>query len=308
MALDAGARLGPYEVLGLIGAGGMGEVYRASDPRLRREVAVKVISTEGPASAERLRRFTDEARAVASLSHPNVLTVYDVGEREGEPYLVFELLEGETLRERLRGGPLPLQSTIELAVQVCRGLRAAHARGILHRDLKPENLFLTSDGFVKILDFGLAKLTRGEGSGDAQTQTQTHTAGPVMGTPGYLSPEQARGLGADERSDIFALGAILYETLSGRRAFHGATVADTISAILNEDPPPLRTSSGPLPGPVERVVRRCLSKEREERFHKDTTAGPGPPCSIWRRGGGGKSRRTGTGSARWRLILVGASS
>ena len=269
MPLSAGTRLGPYEVLGLLGAGGMGEVYRAHDPRLGRDVALKVILTEGEPSAERLKRFEDEARAVARLTHPNVLSVFDVGAHDGRPYVVFELLEGETLRQRLRSGPLPLRSAVEAAVQVCRGLQAAHARGILHRDLKPENLFLTSDGFVKILDFGLAKLTRGDGApapGGESAPTAT-VPGVVMGTPGYLSPEQARGIEADARSDIFALGAVLYEALSGRRAFSGATAAETISAILHEDPPPVRTASGPLPGPVERVVRRCLAKEPGDRFH-----------------------------------------
>ncbi len=266
MSLDSGSRLGPYEVLGLLGAGGMGEVYRAHDPRLGRDVALKVILTEGEPSAERLKRFEDEARAVARLSHPNVLSVFDVGAHDGRPYVVFELLEGETLRQRLRTGPLPLRPAVETAMQACRGLQAAHARGILHRDLKPENLFLTSDGFVKILDFGLAKLTRGDGAEAGAGRTQT-VAGVVMGTPGYLSPEQARGGEADARSDLFALGAILYEALSGRRAFSGATAAETISAILHEDPPPVRTASGPLPGPVERVVRRCLAKEPGDRFH-----------------------------------------
>jgi hypothetical protein len=244
----------------------MGAVYRARDPRLARDVAIKVITTAGEPSAERLKRFEDEARAVARLSHPNVLSVFDVGAHDGSPYVVFELLEGETLRQRLRLGPLPLRSAVDTAVQACRGLQAAHARGILHRDLKPENLFLTSDGFVKILDFGLAKLTRGDGAEAGAGRTQT-VAGVVMGTPGYLSPEQARGAEADPRSDLFALGAILYEALSGRRAFSGATAAETISAILHEDPPPVRTASGPLPGPVERVVRRCLAKEPGDRFH-----------------------------------------
>jgi WD40 repeat protein len=266
MPLAVGERVGPYEILGPLGSGGMGAVYRALDRRLGRDVAVKVIATEGAPSPERLRRFEGEARAVAALSHPNVLTVFDVGERQGEPYVVFELLEGETLRERLRFGALPLRFAVELGVQVCRGLQAAHARGILHRDLKPGNVFLTSDGFVKILDFGLAKLVRGEG-GEAGTERTQTAAGVVVGTPAYLSPEQARGLEADARSDIFALGAILYEALSGKRAFAGATAADTISAILHEDPPPVQTRSGPLPGPVERIVRRCLAKEREDRFH-----------------------------------------
>jgi hypothetical protein len=266
MPIADGTRLGPYEILDLVGAGGMGAVYRARDPRLGRDVAIKVISTDGAPSAERLRRFEDEARAVARLTHANVLAVFDVGAHDGRPYVVFELLEGETLRQRLRTGPLPLRPAVETAVQVCRGLQAAHARGILHRDLKPENLFLTSDGLVKILDFGLAKLMRGDGADGAAVRTQT-VAGVVMGTLGYLSPEQARGNEADARSDIFALGAIVYEALSGKRAFAGATAADTISAILHEDPPAVKTMSGPVPLAVERVVRRCLAKEPEDRFH-----------------------------------------
>ena len=264
MPLAAGVRLGPYEVGELLGAGGMAEVYRAHDPRLGRDVAVKVVLTDGEPTPERLRAFEDEARAVAALSHPNVLTVYDVGSCEGRPYLVLELLEGETLRQRLGRGAMPPQAVVELAIEVCHGLEAAHARGVVHCDLKPDNLFLTADGRVKILDFGIARLTRPSGRDPADTDTKP---GLVMGTLGYLSPEQTRGLAPDGRSDLFALGAILYEALCGRRAFSGPSAADTIAAVLHDDPPPLRSVLGPAPSILDRVVRRCLHKDPDQRFH-----------------------------------------
>ena len=264
MPLAAGVRLGPYEVGELLGAGGMAEVYRAHDPRLGRDVAIKVVLTDGAPAPDRLRRFEDEARAVAALSHPNVLTVFDVGSCEGRPYLVLELLEGETLRQRLERGAMPLRSAVELAIEVCHGLEAAHARSVVHCDLKPDNLFLTADGRVKILDFGIARLTRPTGRDPADTDTKP---GLLMGTVGYVSPEQARGLVPDGRADVFALGAILYEALSGRRAFGGASAADTIAAVLHDDPPPLRVALGPVPSMLDRVVRRCLHKDPGERFH-----------------------------------------
>ena len=264
MPLAAGVRLGPYEVGELLGAGGMAEVYRAHDPRLGRDVAIKVVLTDGAPAPDRLRRFEDEARAVAALSHPNVLTVFDVGSCEGRPYLVLELLEGETLRQRLERGAMPLRSAVELAIEVCHGLEAAHARSVVHCDLKPDNLFLTADGRVKILDFGIARLTRPSGRDPADTDTKP---GLLMGTVGYVSPEQARGLVPDGRADVFALGAILYEALSGRRAFGGASAADTIAAVLHDDPPPLRVALGPVPSMLDRVVRRCLHKDPGERFH-----------------------------------------
>ena len=265
--LSPGDRLGPYEVLSPLGAGGMGEVYRARDPRLGREVAVKVIRDGGEASPERRRRFEDEARAVATLSHPNVLTVHDVGVHEGQPYLVLELLEGETLRSSLRRTTLTPRRALEVAIDVGRGLEAAHARGLVHRDLKPENVFLQGNGAAKILDFGLARLTGGD-AGPVAGATATPTVpGAIVGTVGYMSPEQVRGLAADARSDIFALGAVLYEMLAGRRAFSGRTPADTLAAVIASDPPPLASGSGPLPPGIERVVRRCLAKEPEERFH-----------------------------------------
>ncbi|PYU85949.1 MAG: protein kinase, partial [Acidobacteria bacterium] len=219
MVLKSGAHLGPYEILAPLGAGGMGEVYRARDSRLGREVAIKVLPESFSKDPDRLRRFEQEARAASQLNHPNIVTVHDFGTYEDAPYAVQELLEGETLGERLRTGALPASKAVECGIQVARGLAAAHEKGIVHRDLKPENLFLTSDDRVKIVDFGLAKLAAAEGPVAEQdglpTATQATAAGIVMGTLGYLSPEQARGQTVDQRADIFALGAILYEMLSG---------------------------------------------------------------------------------------------
>jgi eukaryotic-like serine/threonine-protein kinase len=274
MLLTAGSRLGPYEVVCPLGTGSMGEVYRARDPRLGRDVAVKVIAADGQSSPDRLRRFEQEARAVAALDHPNILSVHDVGAQDGTTYVVFELLEGETLRARLDRGPLPTRKAAELAVQVCAGLAAAHSRGITHRDLKPENLFLTRDGRVKILDFGLAKLTEPHGNGLEEARTRTRTdQGTWLGTAGYVSPEQVREGRADARSDVFALGAILYEMLAGRRVFRGRTAVDTLAAILNSDPPPISSSAGPVPKGLETVVRRCLEKDPEERFQSSRDVG-----------------------------------
>jgi eukaryotic-like serine/threonine-protein kinase len=270
MPLAPGARLGPYEILAAIGAGGMGEVYRAKDPRLGREVAIKVVSASFSVDADRLRRFEQEAKAAGVLNHPNVTAVYDIGTHEGAPYVVQELLEGETLRSVLSGGKLSTRKAIDYSLQIVHGLAAAHEKGIVHRDLKPENLFVTNDGRVKILDFGLAKLTHTEERGVA-TNLPTATAGTepgvVMGTLGYMSPEQVRGKPADARSDIFSFGAILYEMLSGRRAFHGDSPADTMSAILKEDPPDLSLTNQSVPPGLERVVRHCLEKNPEQRFH-----------------------------------------
>jgi WD40 repeat protein len=260
----AGVRLGPYEVLGLLGAGGMGEVYRARDTRLGRDVAVKVLPTEYAQSPDRLRRFEQEARLAGSLSHPNVLSLYDVGTHEGAPYLVTELLEGRSLRDVLDWGPLGVRKAVEYAQQIARGLAAAHAKGIVHRDLKPENLFVTRDGQVKILDFGLAKLTEADASGFDKSTTTTE--GRILGTTGYMSPEQVRGRPVDARSDIFALGAVLYEMLSGRRAFSGDTAADTMTAILTREPGEISGPGLSVPPGFERMVRQCLEKEPEERF------------------------------------------
>jgi Tol biopolymer transport system component len=246
----------------------MGEVYRARDARLDRIVAIKVLPTSYSADAERLQRFVQEARAAAALNHPNILSIFDIGEEGGAPYIVSELLEGQTLRERIRSGPLSSRKAIDYALQVARGLAAAHDRGIVHRDLKPENLFLTNDDRVKILDFGLAKLTRPETVAGAEAPTvQVNTEpGQIMGTVGYMSPEQVRGKAADHRSDIFSFGSILYEMLSGQPAFRGETSADTMSAILKEEPTELSETARNVPPAVERMVRHCLEKNPAQRF------------------------------------------
>lgn len=269
MSLTAGTKLGTCEILALLGAGGMGEVYRARDTILGREVAVKVLPTGFVSDPDRLRRFSQEAQATAALNHPNVLAIYHVGEQDGAPYIVSELLEGETLRDRLRIGVLPMRKAVDFAMQAASGLAAAHDKGIVHRDLKPENLFITHDGHIKILDFGLAKLTRpdaNEPAGQLATVTAGTGAGLVLGTVGYMSPEQVRAQAVDARTDIFSLGAILYEMLSGKQAFEGDTPADTMSAILREEPPPLTATIASVPPALERVVRHCLEKNPYERF------------------------------------------
>ena len=263
MSLSAGTRLGPYEIHSLIGAGGMGEVYRARDPRLGRDVAIKVLpeSAGGP----HLRRFEQEARAVAALSHPNVLAIYDVGVGT-PPYLVTELLDGETLRERMTRSRLALGAILDTARQFLAGLAAAHARGIVHRDLKPDNIFLTRDGVVKILDFGLAKSVVAAVSSELDaTQAAMTVEGAIMGTVGYMAPEQVRGAAVDHRSDIFAVGAVLYEMSTGDRAFRGDSPADTMSAILREQPPEAPLSGG-VPPALARIIQRCLEKSPEQRF------------------------------------------
>ena len=269
MTLPSGSRLGPYEILTPLGAGGMGEVYRARDARLARDVAIKVLPDSLSSDPGRLRRFEQEARAASVLNHPNILTIFDVGESDRTPFVVSELLEGQTLREVLSGGPLPRRRALEHAIGVAHGLAAAHEKGIVHRDLKPENLFITRDGRVKILDFGLAKLTRPEredlSSDGHATRTEETQPGTILGTVAYMSPEQVRGKAADHRSDLFALGAILYEMLTGRRAFSGETSADSIGAILRGDPLE-QPGTAPLPPGVESVVRHCLEKNPEERF------------------------------------------
>jgi Tol biopolymer transport system component len=270
MTLSPGNRLGPYEILSPLGAGGMGEVYRAKDPRLGRDVAIKVLPPSFSADADRLRRFEQEARAAGILNHPNITAVYDIGTHDGAPYVVQELLEGETLRTALSGGKLSARRAIDYSLQIAHGLAAAHEKGIVHRDLKPENIFVTKDGRVKILDFGLAKLTHLE-EGSQATNLPTATAGTepgvVLGTLGYMSPEQVRGRQADVRSDIFSFGAILYEMLSGKRAFHGDSAADTMSAILREDPPDLSVTNQNVSPGLDRIVRHCLEKNPEQRFH-----------------------------------------
>ena len=267
MTLPAGARLGPYEVRGLLGAGGMGEVYRAWDARLGREVAVKVLPASVASDPDRLLRFEQEAKAAGSLSHPNLLAVFDVGSHEGAPYIVSERLEGETLRDRLAGDDLTPRKAVEHAVQVARGLAAAHERGIVHRDLKPENVFVCRDGVVKILDFGLAKLHGKPGGGpEDETAAQMTRPGTIVGTVAYMSPEQVRGLAVDARSDIFALGVVLYEMLARRRPFGGDTPAEVQTAILREEPRELPAIDGRVSVALDRVVRRCLEKRPEDRF------------------------------------------
>jgi eukaryotic-like serine/threonine-protein kinase len=267
MALAAGTRLGPYEIRGLLGAGGMGEVYRARDPRLGREVAVKVLPEDVAREPERLQRFGLEARAVAALNHPNILTVYDVGTHESVPYVVTELLEGESLRELVsRRAPTQRQVLFFLA-QAAHGLEAAHAKGIVHRDVKPENLFVTTDGRVKLLDFGLAKQLEGlaTGSGEA-TKSSPTGVGQVLGTVAYMSPEQVRGLPVDHRTDIYSLGALAYELLSGKHPFRRETTVATLTAILEETPSELTTLGRSVPPALSGIVQRCLEKDRGPRF------------------------------------------
>jgi serine/threonine protein kinase/tetratricopeptide (TPR) repeat protein len=290
MSLRSGIKLGPYEILSLLGAGGMGEVYRAKDTRLGREVAVKVLPAEFAADPERLRRFEQEARAAAALNHSNILVLHDLGSAipphapglprpqgglaltaetdEAVHYIVTELLEGETLRDRLRGGAIPQARAVDMGVQIAQGLAAAHEKGIIHRDLKPENLFITRDGRIKILDFGLARL-RPEGSLQEEGRSQAVTAdiatreGTILGTLGYMAPEQVLGQAVDHRADLFAFGCVLYEMLAGRRAFEGATATDVAAAILREDPQPLPAG---IPPALARLVKRCLEKHPQDRF------------------------------------------
>ncbi len=264
MSLSQGDRLGRYEVLGPIGAGGMGEVWRARDTDLEREVAIKVLPEAVASEPRRVERFRREARALAALSHPNLLEIHDVGSTEGVDYVVTELLEGDSLRSAIPPSGLPWQKVAEVGAAVADGLAAAHGKGIVHRDLKPENLFVTSDGRVKILDFGLASMDEEiEVDGDSPTVTE---AGAVLGTVGYMAPEQLRGRPADSRSDVFSLGCVLYEMASGRRAFTGATGVEIMAAILKEEPPQLSSSGAAVPVDLERTVHRCLEKRPEARF------------------------------------------
>jgi serine/threonine protein kinase len=266
LPLSAGARLGPYEIVAPLGAGGMGEVYRARDTRLDREVAVKVLGSRSGPDGTAAARMAREARAVAAVSHPNVLAVFDVGEHDGVPFVVTELLEGTTLRVPMATGALDATTAARHAVQIARGLGAAHDRGIVHRDLKPENVFVTRDGRLKILDFGLARQAAPQAGEETRLDGGTDP-GVIMGTAGYMSPEQARGLAVDHRSDIFAFGAILFEMLGGRRAFRGDTMADTMAAIVRDEPPDLQQINGAVPPALARIVARCLAKDPAGRFH-----------------------------------------
>jgi serine/threonine protein kinase/tetratricopeptide (TPR) repeat protein len=266
--LAVSSRLGPYEIVAPLGAGGMGEVYRARDTRLGREVAVKVLPERFADDPHRLERFEREARAVAALTHPNILAIHDYGTHGAVTYAVMELLEGETLRGRLAKGPLPWREAVEVGAAIAEGLAAAHAKGIVHRDLKPENLFLTADGRVIILDFGLARVTPPAGS---QSETGPYVpaatdAGTVLGTVGYMSPEQVRGQPADARSDLFSLGCVLYEMVTGRRAFQRETAAETMTAILHDEPPDPSHSGHPIPAELSRLVRQCLAKSPNQRL------------------------------------------
>ena len=271
MTLAAGTILGQYEIRSPLGAGGMGEVYRAHDKRLDREVAIKVLPESLTSDPDRLRRFEQEARATAALNHPNILAIFEMDTHGSVSYMVEELLEGETLRDRLRHGLIPLRKAIDYAVQISHGLAAAHDRGIVHRDLKPENLFLTKDGRVKILDFGLARLSpTKDSSGLDATQPLGTEPGMVMGTAGYMSPEQVRGKTADHRSDIFALGTVLYEMVTGKQTFRKPTSAETMTAILNEDPPSISQITATAPPGLQRVVHRCLEKSPEQRFQSSS--------------------------------------
>jgi eukaryotic-like serine/threonine-protein kinase len=270
MTLSAGARLGPYEILAPIGSGGMGEVYRARDAKLDREVAIKVLPSQLTANPDALARFEREAKAVAALSHPNILAIFDFGTHDGVSYAVTELLEGETLRGKVDGSTVTHAQAVDWALQIAKGLSAAHGKGVVHRDLKPDNVFVSNDGHVKILDFGLAK--RVDAPAAEQTSAPTGTGGghtepgTVMGTMGYMSPEQVRGLPVDHRTDLFSFGAILYELLSGKKAFKRDTASDTIAAILKEEPPELTQSGRNVSPALDHIVKHCLEKDRENRF------------------------------------------
>src|SRR6266545_763835 len=269
MSLSAGTRLGPYEVLAPLGAGGMGEVYRAKDTRLGREVAVKVLPAEISLDPQRRQRFEQEARSASALNHPNIVTVYDIGSADGMIYIAMEVVEGRTLRDLIVEQPVSARKLLEIGAQVADGLAKAHAAGIVHRDLKPENLMVSKDGFVKILDFGLAKLVASRPHDLSQLETAgagLTRGGVVLGTAGYMSPEQAGGQPLDFRSDQFSLGAILYEMVTGQRAFQRKTGAETLVAIVREEPEPIGQVSPKTPAPVRWIIERCLAKDPEERY------------------------------------------
>lgn len=266
MSVQQGTTFGPYSILGKLGSGGMGEVYRAHDPRIGREVAIKLLPASLSAQEDFLIRFEQEAKAAGMLNHPNLLTIFDVGRtKKGSPFIVSELLHGETLRDRLNESPIPPRKVIDYALQVAQGLAAAHEKGIVHRDLKPENIFITSEGRVKILDFGLAKLNP-QFAGDGPTFKMATQPGIVMGTVGYMSPEQVRGEAVDHRSDIFSFGTILYEMFTGSRAFQRDTSVETMSAILKDEPVEITELNPNFPAALEKIVRRCLEKQKEQRF------------------------------------------
>src|SRR6266702_2107416 len=324
-----GSSLNQYRIIATIGAGGMGEVFRARDTRLNRDVAVKVLPKDFVADANRLRRFEQEAKTLATLNHPNILTIYDAGLHEGAPYLVSELLEGKTLRDETNGGALPVRKAVEYALQIANGLAAAHGKGIIHRDLKPENIFVTNDGRVKVLDFGLAKLCNpspalrprrplgGERDGmrgesdvptiriDAAAIINTTEPGMVLGTPAYMSPEQVRGEPADHRADIFAFGCVLYEMLSGTRAFRRNTPVESMNAVLNDALPELSTMHPNIPLALARIVDRCLEKQPDNRFQtaKDLAFAIEAARDKGQPAPGGSQRDTSTDSRQRRLVF-----
>jgi len=311
MTLAAGTRLDSYEIVAPLGAGSMGEVYRARDTVLKRDVAIKVLPEYWSHDPERLHRFELEAQAAAALNHPNIVSIFHVGQYEGSPYIVTELLHGETLRGRIRHGPMRLREAIDVGVDIARGLAAAHDAGITHRDLKPENIFVTKDGRVKILDFGLAKLQPSKAAsaeGPTASFQQQTSPGHVLGTVGYMSPEQVRGQAADTRSDIFGAGAVLYEILTGKRAFHKATSAETMSAILNEDPPAVSQIAPSVPPGMQRVVNRCLSKNPEQRFQHASDLGFALEALSDSGSAGTDAIREQTSPKRWVWIAGGVAA
>ena len=322
MTLSPGTKLGRYEIRSKVGEGGMGEVYRARDEKLNRDVAIKVLPAGLSTNGDRLNRFEQEAQAVAALNHPNILAVYDVGTHESAPYVVSEFLEGETLRDNLNQRSLVTRKATDYAIQLAQGLTAAHDRGVVHRDLKPDNIFITKDDHVKILDFGLAKLVQPLNETEVQqtdiATRKVHTdAGTVMGTVGYMSPEQVRGHTADHRSDIFSFGSILYEMLSGQRAFRRDTAAETMTAILKEEPPEFSLTNSSISPSLERIVRRCLEKQPGRRFQTasdltfaleslSTLSGPSPHVTSAPGLTETSQSTTARGSKRERVALISA--
>jgi len=310
MPVESGESFGPYEILGPLGAGGMGEVYRARDPRLNREVAIKILPQNFAVDPDRRARFEREAQAIASLSHPNILAIFDTGVHEGQLFIVTELLEGGTLREH--AGTIPVRKAIDIGVQIARGLTAAHDKGLVHRDLKPENIFLLNDGHVKILDFGLARQSH---AGEATTMVTGAPAaagitdpGIAVGTAGYMSPEQVRGAEVDHRTDIFAFGSVLYEMFSGRRAFQRETAAETMTAILKEDPPDLIESGVHISPQLDRIVRRCLEKQPRMRFQSAADLGFALEAATLATGSGAVVAAADVPSSKRRFSWIAAAA
>ena len=308
--LAAGTNVGPYQIVALLGAGGMGEVYRAKDPRIGREVAVKILPHAFAADEDRLRRFLQESRTVGGLNHPNLVTLFDVGELDGVPFLVMELLEGETLRQKLTGKPLPPKRAVEIARAVAEGLSAAHVRGIVHRDLKPDNIFIARDGRVKVLDFGLAKLMEHYANSESETRAVLSEPGTVLGTSGYMSPEQVQGGSVDARSDLFSLGLVTLEMLLGVNPYSRKGHIESMHAILKDEPPAFDPTLK-IPPVLERIVHTCLSKEPEGRFHSAHDLGFALENMSSVSGFGSLPALTFpplVRSKRWLLVLIGATA